>query len=215
MLRTVVVDAQHAPPDLAPNAVTRVRSERLTLTERDERGLVSRPTHEFGEEPRLPETRLCRDSDDASTAASRLSEPGLERLELGLTADDRQLIPRLTSHAAARNRRQRADGDRSRLAFHLQVVEPLPDEPLARKLPDRLLDEDSSRRSLRHQPCGEVHSVSETDERSPHYMPVRAASEPAIRDADLDLGRLGRLLEPRYLESRRRGPRGVVLVRKG
>ena len=48
--RVVVVETQEAPPDLPPDAVARVRPERLALAERDDVPAPPRPPHELGDE---------------------------------------------------------------------------------------------------------------------------------------------------------------------
>ena len=94
----------------------------------------------------------------------------------------------------------------------VQVGQSLPDEGFARVLADVAGDVDVLGGRRAHQAGGEVHGIAEAHEGPPHLVAVRAASEAAVGDADLQVARRGRLREVAQVQGRRRRPRRVVLV---
>ena len=126
VLRAILADAEQRSPDLLPDAVGRLRAEGRRLAERDEDAVLAAPAHELGDQARLADARVGRDPDDGSLALLRPLERGVERGELLVPPDDRELVANLPRARVPRPARERERGDRLLLALDRHVVQSAP-----------------------------------------------------------------------------------------
>ncbi len=213
VVRVGVLDAEQAPPDLAPDEVARVRAERLALPEGDEHAAPPGAPDELRDEARLAHAGFRGDPDDPALAREGGLETLVERGELRAPADELQLVADPAPRGALEGAGQLVRHDRPVPALDRQVRQAFPQECVTGQVVQLVADDDAPRGRRRHQPRRQVHRVAEADERAAHGVPVRAAPEPAVGDADLDVAGVGRAFQVAQLQAGRSRSRRVVLVR--
>ena len=212
VLRLALVDAEQRAPDLAPDRIARVRPERRALTEGDEVARGAGRADELGHEPRLAHPRLSGDADDATLPLQRLVEGRGERLQLGATADELELVAPLPSRPRIALTSEKAVTSWV-LPFTLSSgsgshVNESPacsrTAPVAYTSPGGAVDINRAARF----------TASPRQVNVPaHRVSVRAGPQAAGRDPDLDVGHVGDAVERAKLE--RGGDRACRIVLVG
>ena len=142
-VRVGVLDAEQAPPDLAPDEVARIRAERLALPERDEDAAPPGAPDELRDEARLAHAGFRGDPDDPALSREGGLETLVEGCELGAPADELQLVADPAPRSPLQGAGQLVRHDRPAPALDRQVRQALPQERVAGQVVQFVADEDA------------------------------------------------------------------------
>ena len=202
-LGRAVVEPEQRRPDRAPHEVAGMGAVRLAFADRHDRATLPGGARELGDEARLAHPGLGRDADDVAASLDGGVELRRHGIDLRPAADHRQLVAAALRDAAPLRAGERVHLDGLHLALDDDPREVLEDEAVARGAADGPRHVHASRRRAGHEPRREIDRVAEARERLPPRMPVRAAAQASIGDADLDARHGGGPLEVAQLERRR------------